>query len=292
MKKYISYFKRCLALAVVLSVLSALLTALAASSVIVRTGEGLCSYLKTAQNGSVFHIAQNTAMTVDAEVSADVSITGAERLDPNGHTIWLVSADAAVTADGELRIGTQLEGYKVLREAGTFRYTLAETGAPEIGEPVAGSKEEKTDTARYLFMDIDPAKGVTLSELREIFKFRGLADNTVTLLIDGNDGSGLVKTCDCLEASAYNEAGDCIARAVYTVIVMGDTNCNGRVNSSDAAILNSISSGGEYSREIRLAADVNFSGTAAEPKVNSSDAAYIMNKCFTWAAGKYVSNIK
>ncbi len=101
-----------------------------------------------------------------------------------------------------------------------------------------------------------------------------------------------MKTGDKLTVEAYDRYQKKAAAISYIIIVIGDTNCNGKVNTSDATIMKNISNGKSYPLEVLLAADPNFSGTLEKPKVNSSDAAYIMSKCFNWIAGKYVSNLK
>ena len=56
--------------------------------------------------------------------------------------------------------------------------------------------------------------------------------------------------------------------------------------------MKNINFGETYDLAVLLAADVNFSGTVAEPKINSSDATYIMSKWFDWGKNAYVSNLK
>ncbi len=185
-----------------------------------------------------------------------------------------------------------VDGYVPVKSPTANTYTLAEITAPETGGEVAGSKNEKLDDTRYLYLDLDPANGMTLDALYASMSFQELTDYTVTFSIEGNTGSGLVKTADRLVVTAFNADGKCVARISYVVIVMGDTNCNGKVNTSDAAVTKSISMGKECTLEARMAADVNFSGTLDTPKVNSSDVSFIMSKWFAWDLNKYVSNLK
>lgn len=168
----------------------------------------------------------------------------------------------------------------------------AEIAPPAITAPMVGFKSEQLDEVRYLFLDLDPVNGMTLNSLKESLTYGGLDGYTLAVSIEGNDGSGLVKTGDRLTVSAYGADGVCAAQVTEMIIVMGDANCNGKVNSSDAAVLKNMNFGAQYSLEAALAADVNFSGTLAQPKANSSDAAYIMNKCFAWSAGNYESNLQ
>ena len=167
-----------------------------------------------------------------------------------------------------------------------------ELAAPTIAAPAVGFKSETIGEVRYLFLDLDPVNGMTLNSLKKCMVYGELEPYPLELSIPDNDGSGLIRTGDKLTVSAYGAKGVCVARVTEVIIVMGDANCNGKVNSSDAAVLKDMNFGAQYSVEAALAADVNFSGTLAAPKANSSDAAYIMNKCFAWSAGKYESNLQ
>jgi len=100
------------------------------------------------------------------------------------------------------------------------------------------------------------------------------------------EGSELVKNADELAVVAMQN-GKAVAKISYVVVVLGDTNCNGKVNSSDTPHMKDIYRGDYTVLEtkynatqiaaIELAADANWNG-----KVNSSDVTMIMNKYFHW----------
>lgn len=290
MKRKISYVRVCAIFTALFIALSAFFSASALYSAIVNSNETLVSGLKNAYGQSSIVIMTNVKLTEDVAVATSLRISGAQRIDTTEHQLLLASADAVIVADGEIRVGSALEGYRVERQEGRFNYSLVQLDAPTIDLASVGCKEEITDEARYLFLDIAPS-GMPLDELAAHIKFSDMLGCSVELTAENNDGNGLLKNGDCVQAFIYDENGACVAQTAYTLIVLGDINCNGRINSSDAAVLNGIISGMDCSLEVRLAADVNFSGTIEEPKVNNSDAAYIMNKCFAWAEGTYITNI-
>ena len=93
--------------------------------------------------------------------------------------------------------------------------------------------------------------------------------------------------------TAKNSNGKVVATVSYVLVVMGDTNCNGKVNTSDAVVTQNIGMGNTgSSTAVKMAANVNLNGTLDDPKINSSDVAYIMAKWFSWDLNTYVSNLK
>jgi hypothetical protein len=163
-------------------------------------------------------------------------------------------------------------------------------GDPTIASPAAGIKVVTANGNKCLLVDIDPNLGMTLYELADKTSYAGFEDCSLHFEIAGNDGTALVKTSDRMTVSAWKN-GVKVAEVQYIVIVMGDANCNGIVNSSDATAMCSIYFGATYSLEAMIAADVNFTGTFDAPRINSSDAAYISAKYFTWGRS-YQSNLQ
>ena len=262
------------------------------SASLVGTADGLKDTLADAGSDENIRITSSIVMTEDISVNASVRITGADKLNTAGHVLVLNDVKASITADSPLNVASGVDGYVPVKEKNANTYTLTEVQHPKTGGETAGSKTETLNTTRYLFLDLDPIDGMTLSALHSSTAFSELTDYRVEFFIEGNNGSGLVKTADRLVVKAFNADGKCVAQISYVVIVMGDTNCNGKVNSSDAAVTKSISQGKESSVEVRMAADVNFSGTLDAPKINSSDVSFTMAKWFAWDLNKYVSNLK
>ena len=231
-------------------------------------------------------------LTEDIPVSGSVKITGTDKLNTSGHVMTLTDPKASIAADAPLNVASGVDGYVPVKTPNANTYTLAEVKHPETGGKTAGSKTEKLNDNRYLYLDLDPINGMTLDALSASTDFGDLSEYTVKFSIAGNSGSGLVKTADRLTVQAFNADGKCVATITYVVIVMGDTNCNGKVNTSDAAVTKNISMGKEASLEACMAADVNFSGTTDSPRVNSSDVSFTMSKWFKWELNQYTSNLK
>jgi len=247
--------------------------------------------VKAAKEGYTIRIYNYVSMTEHVYLNCGVNIIGAGRLNDTGYVIYLADAAAKVTADAKLNIGSSVDGYKaVCAESENFTYTLEKINAPKTDAPVAGSKVASVNDKLYLLLDLSN-DGMTLNALRENTAFADLV-GTIKFEIEGNDGTGLIKTTDRMTVSTYNADNNCVATVTYVVIVMGDTNCNGKVNTSDATIMKNINFGETYDLEVLIAADVNFSGSFEKPKVNSSDATYIMSKWFNWSTGKYKTNLE
>lgn len=258
----------------------------------VSTAGDFKNTLTGADENESIRITSSIVMTEDVSVKTSVKITGANKLNTAGHVLVLTDVKASITADSPLNVASGVDGYVPVKEKNANTYTLAEVSHPKTGGETAGSKTETLNGIRYLFLDLDPIDGMTLDALSGSTSFAELTGYTVKFFIEGNSGSGLVKTADHLLVKAFNADGKCVAQIPYVVIVMGDTNCNGKVNSSDAAVIKNISMGKESSLEVRMAADVNFSGTLEMPKINSSDVSFAMAKWFAWDLNKYVSNLK
>lgn len=260
----------------------------------VSTISNFATRVARADDGDIVRLSRSMTMTDHVSVNGVITIDNANKLNQAGHTLVLNNAIAAVTADSALNVGSAVDGYMPVMEQnnGKYIYRLTEMNAPKIGGEVAGSKFSTHNNARYLYLDLDPANGMTLNQLHAGTYFSQLSGYSVTFSVEGNDGSGLIKTADRLLVTACDNSGNTIAKVTYVVIVMGDINCNGKVNSSDAAAAKNIGMGETCDLEARLAADVNFSGTPDAPKINTSDVSYIMAKWFAWDLNKYDSNLK
>ena len=258
----------------------------------VTTAEQLAERLTNADHGEQITVSDTVVLTGDLSVDCAVTIEGAEKLEDDGYVLMLTDPEAAVFADAPLNVVSGVDGYIPVKDGKANTYSLVEVRHPETGGRTAGSKTETLNNTRYLYLDLDPANGMTLDAFRASTAFSQLGEYTVSVAIAGNDGSALIKTADRMTVTARREDGKTVAKISYVVIVMGDTNCNGKVNSSDAAVTKNISMGKESSLEARMAADVNFSGTVETPKVNSSDVSFVMAKWFAWDLNQYTSNLK
>ena len=258
----------------------------------VSTETQLANRLEKADAGDRITLLDDITLTGDVSVSRTVSIVGADKLESAGHLFTLTDPEAVLSADAPLNVASGVDGYVPVKDSKSNTYSLTEVKHPETGGKTAGSKTETLNDTRYLYLDLDPINGMTLNAFRASTAFSQLGDYAVSITIEGNSGASLIKTADRMTVTARNGDGKIVAQISYVIIVMGDTNCNGKVNSSDAAVTRNISMGKESSLEVRMAADVNFSGTVETPKVNSSDVSFVMAKWFAWDLNQYTSNLK
>ena len=233
-------------------------------------------------------------MTGTVMVAYDITLKGASRLQQAGCCFLLSTPGAAISTDTELAVYSAADGY-IVKQGDSFRYYLDEIDAPAVTGPVAdcwmGTMTVGNAITRYLFLDIDPKKGATFGELQDNMDFTDLEGYRLTIDVKDNDGTALMKTGDKMTVEVADEV-TIVAYVTYTVIVTGDTNCDGLIQAGDAVVMNNIYNGNsrDYSHEVMLAADTNRSGTVEFPAIESGDAVRIMNKYFDWAG--YVEALK
>ena len=256
-------------------------------------GADLEAALNAAQDGATVTINAPVTQIKDLTVSKAITIVGADKIDANGKKITLTDPAAKITADAALNVFSGVDGYIVKNDNNV--YTMKEIAAPTADNTVAGVKVESDDTAKYLFLDLEPIEGKTLASLQTSLTFADLNGYTVKLAIAGNDGTGLVKTADTMIVTATDANGNVVATITYTVIVMGDVNCDGKALSNDATATMQIYFGGvNATKPMMLAADINCDGTLEAPVIGAADAQRIMFKYFNWGLtqGGYESALR
>ena len=256
-------------------------------------GADLEAALNAAQDGATVTINAPVTQIKDLTVSKAITIVGADKIDANGKKITLTDPAAKITADAALNVFSGVDGYIVKNDNNV--YTMKEIAAPTADNTVAGVKVESDDTAKYLFLDLEPVEGKTLASLQTSLTFADLNGYTVKLAIAGNDGTGLVKTADTMIVTATDANGNVVATITYTVVVMGDVNCDGMAWSNDATAVMQIFFGGvNATKPMLLAADITCDGTIETPLIHSTDAQRIMHKYFSWGLtqGGYESALR
>ena len=256
-------------------------------------GADLEAALNAAQDGATVTINAPVTQTKDLTVSKAITIVGADKIDANGKKITLTDPAAKITADAALNVFSGVDGYIVKNDNNV--YSMKEIAAPTADNTVAGVKVESDDTAKYLFLDLEPVNGETLASLQTSLTFADLNGYTVKLAIAGNDGTGLVKTADTMIVTATDANGNVVATITYTVVVMGDVNCDGKALSNDATATMQIFFGGvNATKPMMLAADINCDGTLEAPVIGAADAQRIMFKYFNWGLtqGGYESALR
>jgi len=169
---------------------------------------------------------------------------------------------------------------------------------PYINVPVANVTTDgkirgaKVDVAnKRIYLDVAP-NGFTVEEFAEVnFVIENATTSTKTISkYDGSAQRGakdLICTGDTVTVWAANADG--VETSVkYSIIIMGDANCDGKLNARDLVLMK-LSFVGDLALEApgSLAADMNFDG-----KINARDTVACETKYLLWAEKQYVSLTK
>ena len=144
---------------------------------------------------------------------------------------------------------------------------------------------------RYIYLDTNP-NGLSAANFKSLVTFATTNADTVTYEIKNNGstlGTGaLVPTGAKVTVTASNASGGS-ATVTYTVIILGDTNCNGRIESGDVTRIWLHYAGIKtMTGDALLAADTNRNG-----RVESGDAVNISAKyAYTWDEKSYKSSLR
>ena len=155
---------------------------------------------------------------------------------------------------------------------------------PTVGEPiiliankVVSYQVDRENKILYLDTHKD---GVTVGQLEALLEataVTGDSDGKVAIKVVNKTGlalisTDLVPTGATITLIAANEAGE--ATADYTIVVVGDVNCNGRIESNDSVLISQHYLGVKLLTGMALeAADTNRNG-----RLESNDAALIAVK--------------
>ena len=160
-------------------------------------------------------------------------------------------------------------------------------------DPVSGVvRGAKVDEAnKVIYLDSDPT-GLTATEFANVFfKVENHTDTTLTLKNSAGTAvrgaNDIVCNGDTVTVWAINEDG--VEESVtYTVIIMGDTNCDGEVDVFDLSLTDAFVIGfTQIDGVALLAADMNFDG-----EVDVFDLAACDFKVVFWSEQSYVSQTK
>ncbi|MBQ2729875.1 MAG: dockerin type I repeat-containing protein, partial [Clostridia bacterium] len=182
-------------------------------------------------------------------------------------------------------VESKIEGDKIIYtatvESELLDGVVVADSVEEIKAPILGDLElEDSDKVfgwivegGILYIDAK-AEGITVEELGALLKATGVffdANNEAAVSISGAEAYGdkmLVPTGATVTLTAENSKGD-KDTATYTIVVIGDVNCNGRIESNDAVLMQQHFLGKyEITDALALdAADVNRNG-----RIESNDA--------------------
>ena len=226
-------------------------------------------------------------MTGNIAISSAKTLTikGAGLIDQNGHAFELGHKDAKLVADSDslfvkITVVGNYELSKVTQGEMTAYIVKVKSSDDDDDDHGGGSGGGGGGgyTGNYIYLDVQPS-GINTKQLQTaVRKYFGDSSAEVTVN-SGLTASGLVANGASIYVSG-SRAGS------YTVIIMGDTNCNGKTDSGDAVKMRNHYFGTAQLTGAALeAADMNRNG-----KVDSGDAVKNRVKYQNW--GGYSSTLK
>lgn len=253
-------------------------------------GDSLDEGFEKATDGSTIEIFDNVALENDVTLDREVTVVGADKADLAGHKITLADKNAKLTIDADITdsvvSGSEWSEVNDTPDGENHVYTLKPYD-PEILDPTIGSddfiKGSKIDKDnKYIIIDVvDPASitdnklagyGITVDKFNTVVDFETLhaSEENYKLYIKGTEAAAgaLVPNGAQVVVTATNPDSDVTAEVTYTVVVIGDVNCNGRIDSGDAGLMMRHFFGHTTLEGYRLiAADVNHND-----RVDAGDA--------------------
>ena len=159
----------------------------------------------------------DVTLTKDVEITGTMTVKGAAKIDQAGFNFVLKNTNSKLVSDAAVKAETDRAGYKIKETVAnnTYTYTIVE------------QCEDKGD----LYLDVRP-EGINAAQLQTALrKILNKSDATVTVEAGGLTDKGLVRN----GATVKVASGSDLCR--YTIIIVGDTNCNGRTDSGDAVLM-------------------------------------------------------
>ena len=236
-----------------------------------------------AKTGDTIVVNSSVKMTGNISINSAKTLTikGAGLIDQNGHAFELGHKDAKLVADSDslfvkITVAGNYELSKVTQ--GEMTAYIVKVKSSDDDDDHGGGGGGGGYTGNYIYLDVQPS-GINAKQLQTaVRKYFGDSSAEVTVN-SGLTASGLVANGASIYVSG-SRAGS------YTVIIMGDTNCNGKTDSGDAVKMRNHYFGTAQLTGAALeAADMNRNG-----KVDSGDAVKNRVKYQNW--GGYSSTLK
>ena len=236
-----------------------------------------------AKTGDTVNVNSSVKMTGNIAINSAKTLTikGAGLIDQNGHAFELGHKDAKLVADSDslfvkITVAGNYELSKVTQ--GEMTAYIVKVKSSDDDDDHGGGGGGGGYTGNYIYLDVQPS-GINAKQLQTaVRKYFGDSSAEVTVN-SGLTASGLVANGASIYVSG-SRAGS------YTVIIMGDTNCNGKTDSGDAVKMRNHYFGTAQLTGAALeAADMNRNG-----KVDSGDAVKNRVKYQNW--GGYSSTLK
>lgn len=257
------------------------------NGVVIYSGDNLNEAFAHAQGGYTIQINGYVILDGDVTIATNIEIVGADYIDLNGNAILLTHGGSLKT-DAELNVTTNVPYFEVVRVNGTYvlsALTPSFTGSVIVNAPENVIDGYKIDAEKgYIFLDVDPFNGITPAQLKEYLTVMAINAEEVIYNVDATV-EGRVVNGATLTVVAKNH--DKQATKQYTIIIMGDTNCNGVTDSGDAVLMmQHYLYGAVLAEPVKLAADMNQNG-----EIDAGDAVKNATKYTLWEENTYESEL-
>jgi hypothetical protein len=217
--------------------------------------------------------------------------------DPAGHKLVKVERkEATTTEEGNIQYWRcSVCGKLFADEAAAKEITLAETVIamlPTVGVPVIPTGDKvfgylADPDAGIIFVDA-VAGGLSVEEFTKLLSaaVTNDADGKAVIKVEGYTETNLICTTAKVTLIAENIEG-VQSVATYDIVVVGDTNCNGRIESGDGVRIDKHYLGiTEMSGLVLLAADTNRNGRIESGDGVKIDVKYLNGAKYTTALKK------
>ena len=153
-------------------------------------------------------------------------------------------------------------------------------GAAEIlkSDKIAGNSVDYSK--KNIILDAHN-EGITVSELKAILKLYANNADKIDIVVGNGSLSDTSRVVNGTKvtATARRNGTDATDVVTYTIIILGDVNCNGRIESGDAVLISQMLVGETTLNETQLTAtDMNANG-----RTDIGDATRIASKFVDWA---------
>lgn len=238
-------------------------------------GDDLAAAMVAADKDTTVTVLNTLSLTADIKLgSKKHTLMGMAKVRMGGHQFVfdksgsvLVVENDTVTA-GDCAVDSALgSSYSIVSSVGTTMttYSLKRSGSS------GGGGGGGSYTGSYIYLDVQPS-GINAKQLQTAARKYFNDSSAEVTIYSGLTASGLVANGASIYVSG-SRAGS------YTVIIMGDTNCNGKTDSGDAVKMRNHYFGTATLSGVALeAADMNRNG-----KVDAGDAVKNRVKYQNWS---------
>ena len=251
-------------------------------------GGDINAVFENAKAGSTVTVTDDVKLEKDVTLGTKLTLNGAAHIEFGKYSVILSDKNAELVSDTEIKDHVKSASiYSGVSETGKYVYKL-QAYTPEILS--AGLSTESTNILGFefnmsegvLILDIlDPesktnrthaGNGITADELLKCLDYNTeyAGQITASLTSDGKklSGTSLVPTGARLTVTASNPDSISVSTLACTIVILGDVNKNGRIDSGDAKLMIDHYMGKrKLTGDALTAADVNRNG-----RVDSGDA--------------------